>query len=407
MNNSMRSTPLKISLLVHDLSPSGAARWGGNRPFLLYQALKKAGYEVEILGFIFGDENPPDKVAAKFPLKSIKGENFPKFFASARELRQAITGDILYALQPRITTLGVALWERWKTKKPIILDIDDWVLGWYGGDDLSYPDNIKQFARDILKTDGALRHPEHPFYLKWSEKFVGRADLVTIHTQFLKERFGGVYVPNGKDIDLFDPQKYDPEVSRKRYNLQDFRILMFPGAPRPYKGVEDVLEALELLDRPDLRLAIVGGSPYDNYDKQLKERWGKWLVQLPIQPIEKMPEVVSAAHVLVVPQRDNPIARAQFPLKLTDGMALAKPIISTRIGDIPEILGETGFLVDPESPEQIADRIEFIFDHYDEALARGREARKRCVELYSFETMAVNLTDAIANLTANLSVQRK
>ena len=40
------------------------------------------------------------------------------------------------------------------------------------------------------------------------------------------------------------------------------------------------------------------------------------------------------------------IARAQFPLKLTDGMAMAKPVLSTRVGDILEILSDTGYIVD-------------------------------------------------------------
>ena len=390
--------PLKFSILVSDLSKSGAGRWGGAvRTFLLARALEKLGYDVEILGFVFG-ENPPEPDISPFPLKTISGSNYPQFFRSARQLMQAISGDILYPLRPKATTLGIALGKKWVSKKPIILDIDDWELGWHGGDEWKYPENWKQLTRDIIKPDGALRFPEHPFYLKWMEKLVSRADLVTIHTQFLQQRFGGIYVPNGKDIDLFDPQRYDPEVSRQRYNLQDYRILMFPGAPRPYKGVEDVLVALDRLDWEDLRLVIVGGSPYDDYDRQLKEKWGRWIVTLPPQPTPTMPEIVSAAHIIVVPQRDNPVARAQFPLKLTDGMAMAKPIISTRIGDIPEILGTTGYLADPSSPQQIASQIEEIFHNYDIALAKGRKARERCVQYYSLEAMATILKDAIASL---------
>jgi glycosyltransferase involved in cell wall biosynthesis len=390
--------PLKVSILVSDLSKSGAGRWGGAvRTFLLARALEKLGYEVEILGFVFGD-TPPDPEITHFPLKTIQGSNYPQFFRSAGQLMQAISGDILYPLRPKATTLGIALWKKWQSKKPIILDIDDWELGWHGGDEFNYPESLKQFARDIIKPDGSLRFPEHPFYLKWMEKLVSRADIVTIHTQFLQHRFGGIYVPNGKDTELFDPQHYDPEVSRKRHNLQDYRLLMFPGAPRPYKGVEDILMALDRLNWEDLRLVIVGGSPYDDYDRQLKEKWGRWIISLPPQPAQTMPEIVSAAHIIVVPQRDNPVAQAQFPLKLTDGMAMAKPIISTRIGDIPNILGDTGFLVDPSSPQQIATQIEAIFQNYDEAIALGCKARERCVQYYSLESMAAILKEAIANL---------
>jgi glycosyltransferase involved in cell wall biosynthesis len=170
---------------------------------------------------------------------------------------------------------------------------------------------------------------------------------------------------------------------------------MFPGAPRPYKGVEDVLIALDQLNESDLRLVIVGGSPYDDYDHQLMKKWGHWMIKLPRLPVSAMPEVVAAAHIVVVPQRDTPAAKAQFPLKLTDAMAMGKPILSTRVGDIPEILGDTGYLVDASSPEQIADKIKWIFQNYSNAIGRGKKARQRCVENYSIDKMADILSDLI------------
>ena len=114
---------------------------------------------------------------------------------------------------------------------------------------------------------------------------------------------GGVYVPNGKDTEMFAPGEYDAKISRERYGLSEYRVLMFPGAPRPHKGVEDVLIALDKLNQADLRLAIVGGSPYDDYDDRLIEKWGRWIIKLPRCPVEAMPEILAAAHVVVVPQR--------------------------------------------------------------------------------------------------------
>lgn len=385
---------MKVSILVSDLSKSGAGRWGGGvRAFLLAQALKKLNYEVEILGFVFGND-APDLASLSFPISTIVGRNYPGFLLSAGTLLQKIDGDIIYALRPKPTTFGLSLLKRLQIKRPIILDIDDWELSWYK----EYKPSFKQLARDILKPGGALRYPDSPPYLQGMENLVGRADAVTVHTQFLQRRFGGSYVPNGKDTTLFDPQHYDPEAIRQRYELSDYRILMFPGAPRPYKGIEDILMAIERLNQPDLRLVIVGGSPYDDYDQQLIQRWGRWIVKLPTFPVEKMPEIVAAAHVIVVPQRDTPAAQAQFPLKLTDGMAMAKPILATRVGDIPEILGECGFLVDPSSPEQLADKIQWIFDNLETANAIGVKARQRCIERYSIDAMAEILAEILENI---------
>ncbi|NEQ21137.1 MAG: glycosyltransferase family 4 protein, partial [Microcoleus sp. SIO2G3] len=124
----------------------------------------------------------------------------------------------------------------------------------------------------------------------------------------------------------------------------------------------------------------------------------RWIIQLPRYPLEMMPKIVSAAHIVVVPQRDSSETRAQFPLKLTDGMAMAKPILSTRVGDIPEILGNTGYLVDPGFPEQLAEKIKWIFQNLDAANAQGIQARKRCIKHYSIDTMAAILSDVLAEL---------
>ncbi|WYL94204.1 MAG: glycosyltransferase family 4 protein [Gloeotrichia echinulata IR180] len=383
---------LKVSILTPNFSKGGV-----DRAYLLGQVFKTLNYEVEILGFLFGKSIYPEP-PSDLPIYCLPGCNYPKFFASTRQLLQKIDGDIVCAVKPKLTSYGVALINNIFNHRPLIIDIDDWELSWHGGDSFQYRPSWKQLARDVIKKDGALRNPEHPLYLKWMESAINRADAVTADTQFLLNRFGGTYIPNGKDTSLFDPQKFDAKISRELYGLAEYRILMFPGAPRPHKGLEDVLMALDELNEADLRLVIVGGNPYDNYDDQLIERWGKWIIKLPQMPVEKMPQIVAASHVVVVPQRDTPVARAQFPIKLTDGMSMAKPVLATRVGDIPEIISDTGYLVDPNSPKQIAAQIKLIFQDLEAANERGRQARERCIEKYSIKAMAISLNSVIARL---------
>ena len=127
----------------------------------------------------------------------------------------------------------------------------------------------------------------------------------------------------------------------------------------------------------------------------LQEKWKKWLIKLPKSPVETMPEIVAAAHLVVVPQQDTPATKAQFPLKLIDGMAMGKPILGTKVGDIPNILGDTGYLVSPSSPQQLADKIEWIFNHLPEAEVRGKKARERCIKNYSIDSMATILSTVL------------
>ncbi|MGG6241402.1 glycosyltransferase family 4 protein [Nodosilinea sp. AN01ver1] len=406
----------KVSILVSDLSSRGAGRWNGAvRPFLLAQALQSRGYPVEIVGFSAeGDaENPrsrsgPAPAANQAaPTTDVAIHTVPLAtpapgLRAVGELFRHLSGDIVYAYKLKPSSFGLALLHRQMARsrphRPILLDIDDWELSWHGGDDYRYRPSSRQLARDLLKHQGALRHPDHPLYLQWIERLVAKADLITTHNDFLQRRFGGVKIPNGKDTELFNPDRYDPEASRAAYGLADYRVLMFPGAPRPYKGVEDVLVAMDRLNQPDLKLVIVGGSPYDDYDRTLRDRWPQHIIHLGKQPYEDMPRVIAAAHVVVVPQRQTPAAQAQFPLKLTDGMAMAKPILATRVGDIPEILADTGYLAEPDSPADLAAQLQSIFADWPQAQALGLKARARCCEHYSITTMATQLDHLLANL---------
>ena len=392
---------MKISILVSDLSEKGAGRWGSAvRPFLLAHALQKLGVAVEILGFV-PQINPALHRSDTLPIKQIIGDRYPSLLKSAYELCSHIQGDIVYAYKPKAGSFGLGLIYHWLTRKPLWLDIDDWELSWHGGDQFQYPICSKRFLRDILKPDGALRWPDHPLYIQQLERLIPFANRLTTHTRFLQQRFGGLYIPNGKDTALFNPDQWEGASVRQRYGWQDLRILMFPGAPRPYKGVEDVLIALDLLNDDRYRLVIVGGSPYDDYDQHLKERWPRWLIQLDKIPYAQMPETIAAADLVVIPQRDHPSAQAQFPLKLTDAMAMAKPILTTAVGDIPEILGNTGFLTQPADPKGIAIEIEKIFTNFEEANQQAQQARLRCEKYYSLDAMAKLLKTLIESHQVN------
>ncbi|MBO9998145.1 MAG: glycosyltransferase [Cyanobacteria bacterium SID2] len=384
---------MKISILAPDLSGGG-----GTRAYLLAQVLKHLDMDVSVFGCLFGDRLyplPPEGLSVRY----VAGCNYPKFLTSVNQLLRDLDGDLLYAVKPRPTSFGIALLHRLVHRKPVFLDIDDWEMSWFGGDDWQYRPTPRQLARDILKPNGSLRNPEYPLYLHWMEKLVDRANAVTADTAFLQERYGGTYLPNGKDTRLFDPERFDPETSRQQYGLSGYRVLMFPGTARPHKGLEDVLTALDRLDREDFRLVLVGGREIgDGYVEHLMDKWKRWIVKLPSTPIDRMPEIVAGAHLIVVPQRDNVTARAQFPIKLTDGMAMAKPILATRVGDIPTVLDNTGFLVEPNSPDEIAEQIQWIFDNMDVADRKGQQARQRCIKDYSVDAMADILSNLIDRL---------
>jgi glycosyltransferase involved in cell wall biosynthesis len=140
---------------------------------------------------------------------------------------------------------------------------------------------------------------------------------------------------------------------------------------------------MERLGRPQVTLALVGTDPTSAAGRALADRYpGIRLVGR--VPFAEVPRYLAAADIVVVPQRDTSDTRGQTPAKLFDAMALARPIVSTRVSMIPEILDGCGCLVTPGDVGALAGAIGYLLDHPEEAAALGQKARARCVADYSF-----------------------
>ena len=142
---------------------------------------------------------------------------------------------------------------------------------------------------------------------------------------------------------------------------------MFLGTPRPHKGIDDLLDAFKKIKTIDLRLVIIGVENQREFlnkvDPSIRDR----VTVLSKTPFDKLPEYLSAADIIVIPQRLTSDSIGQIPARLFDAMAMGKPIVATRISDIPEVLGGCGYLVDPNDPSQLAVLFNILLDHPDEA----------------------------------------
>jgi glycosyltransferase involved in cell wall biosynthesis len=227
----------------------------------------------------------------------------------------------------------------------------------------------------------------NPRGLAWTwlmERLRGIADGVTVASRFLEQRFGGVLIPHVRDTDRWAPGRADPGLARERLGVEKERVVMFLGTPRAYKGIEDLADAVGQLGRPDVILALVGTEPASATGRALSARLpGVRLVGR--VPIAQVPAYLEAADVVVVPQRESSDTRGQVPAKIFDAMALGRPIVSTRVSMIPEILEGCGALVAPGDVTALASAIGRLLDRPDEARALGEAARRRAVDRYSFE----------------------
>jgi len=184
----------------------------------------------------------------------------------------------------------------------------------------------------------------------------------------------------GIDPNLFVAQK------RERTSSEPFRILS-SGRLVEKKGFAYLIQACDILRSHDFEFeCVIGGSgELDNHLRhEIRARGLDDYVTVTGEAIkqEEIPEFMHGGDVYCLPcvwANDNDADG--LPQMLMEAMACGCPVISTRLVGIPDLIvdGETGILVEPNDPEQIADAIMRLAEN--EALASQlRENGRRIIE---------------------------
>jgi len=381
---------VKISILTPDISHNCLGR-----AYLLAKVLQRR-YEVEIVGPAFqGKIWEPLAGQGEVELRIVPGS--PLSFKTVSQMiaiRKEIAGDLIYASKPLLTSYGVGLLEKRFGRRPLVLDIDDWQMGFQKEalQGLSPMRKLRRFAFSTL----CFSSPASYWNCLLGERLIALADEVTVSNNFLKDRFGGTVVWHGRDTNAFDPKKFDRNHLRNKFGIpEDKRVVMFLGTPNPYKGIEDLIEAVNFLKDSRILLTLVGLGE-DSYSQRVKALVRNKLSDnrarlFGLQPFKKVPGFLAISDVVVIPQRRNLATIGQVPAKVFDAMAMAKPIISTNVSDIPTILHGCGFIVEPGNPQQLARKLRFVLENENLAAQMGAKAREKCAREYSWANMEERL----------------
>ena len=210
-----------------------------------------------------------------------------------------------------------------------------------------------------------LPHDRFPFAARLARAFLGSCGLLVVHGAPDAEEARAM-APGSRVLKLFHPV-YDQYVrpggsaaaARESLGIDPGRrIVLFFGLVRPYKGLEDLLEAFAILrEEADL---LVAGEAYsgrealhgrmERPDLAGRVRWIDRFI-----PDGEVDALFRAADVVALPYRSaTQSGVAQIAL------AFRKPLVLTRTGGLPELVeeGRTGFLAEPCDPESLADALD-------------------------------------------------
>lgn len=356
-----------VSFFVHNLAGNPVGR-----ALPIARAFERLGYQVEILGFIFGQGHVFEPYRDEIEAKTIHTTKKPlALFQNIRKLARQATGDIVYAFKPLMTTFAPALYAaRVVRHRPLLLDVEDEEV---------YTHTISN-GRDLwMKVLRGWRLGTSWKYTRTIQAFRGLVDARTVVSTALQERYGGILLRHGPDDSTFDPTRDfgAKDKLRERWGLPpDRKHAIFVGTPRSHKGLDVIGRALRHPECEEWDFVLVG--PDDNeFARALETQLGSRYHCLGPQPYRETPAILSVADAVPIPSKDTEFARAQVPAKLLDAMAMARPIVASAVGDLPDILGhgQRGWLVEPGDPGSLADALKAIATMPREAHSRARAAR--------------------------------
>ena len=210
----------------------------------------------------------------------------------------------------------------------------------------------------------------------------------------------------------FDPEEFWPVTLDARSQLglahDDFVVLQL-GRMVPRKGVDTLIAAAAILQKQyaiPARILIVGGNA-EQPDPVGTPELGRLMVLADALGVaeavtftgrrqrEQLRYYYSAANVFVTTPWYEP-----FGITPVEAMACGTPVVGTAVGGIKTTVvdGETGYLVPPNNPEALAERLAWLQQHPHLAQRLGWAGMRRAHQHFTWSNVANSIADIYENV---------
>lgn len=211
--------------------------------------------------------------------------------------------------------------------------------------------------------------------LKYADGFITCSDaLIQYYRQFVPSEIEILKLSLLVDSGKFHYQGESP------YNFKYIAYCGYMGDNKD--GVPILIEAFKKIqaDYKEINLLLIGTASeremisLKEQVKGIEER----VIFTGAVAHDAMPKLLSSASILALARPDNKQAEGGFPSKLGEYLSTGKPVIVTKVGEIPSYIqdGVNGYLVEPDDADLFANKLKYILDNYDEALIVGKEGLK-------------------------------
>jgi glycosyltransferase involved in cell wall biosynthesis len=157
------------------------------------------------------------------------------------------------------------------------------------------------------------------------------------------------------------------------------RFFLYVGGLIPHKNLVRLVEAFALAASTDLKLVLVGdfNDVFHTHVPQIRAAIARHAVEERVilagfVPDEDLAHLYTRAYAVILPS-----LMEGFGLPAVEAMACGTPLLSSRAGSLPEVIGEAGVYFEATDVSSIAGAIRMILESptHREALARLALAR--------------------------------
>ena len=193
-----------------------------------------------------------------------------------------------------------------------------------------------------------------------------------------------VVIHNGVDLKTWNRRPLSAEL-KNRFGIADDYVL-FVGRPTAQKGMEYLIDAAD--DIPvQVVMEAVGADTKEYEDRMIEKVKDKKNIVWIHENLgdEKNVELYSSARVFICPSIYEP-----FGIINLEAMACETAVVASATGGITEVVvpDETGLLVEPGKPAQIARAVNQLLANREKAREMGLKGRKRVEKFFSWESIA-------------------
>ena len=181
-------------------------------------------------------------------------------------------------------------------------------------------------------------------------------------------------------------------------SLYTFRYIAYCGNLGNDKdGIPILIESFAKLTNnfPQLKLLLIGQNSNSLEIKKVLNTIKKFNIENKVVftgfvDRNDMPTLLGHADLLVISKPDNEQNSGNFPIKIGEYLATGKPIVATKVGEIPKFIidGESGFLAIPNSSESFYHKMEEALTDYTKSVQIGSNGKKIAEQVFDYKVQA-------------------